>query len=107
MTGEQGMQTLAGTIWTVVEAFAFDADGREVPSPIGRHPMGVTIFEEDRMLGSVTERPSPGTASRVLISYTGPYRFNGTELITDADIASRPDLVTQQIRSVRFESPTR
>ena len=101
------MQTLTGTIWRVVEAFAFDAEGREIPSPIGRHPIGIVAFEEDRMIGAVADRPSPGTPSRVLISYSGPYRFDGTELVTDAEVASRSDLTTQQIRSIRFESPTR
>ena len=102
------MQSLAGTMWRLVEASAVDDRGREVPSPLGRHPMGFVIFGEDRMLGAIAEEPPPlGAPVRVLISYTGPYRFNGTELVTDAEAASRPELVTEQVRIVRFDGPTR
>jgi hypothetical protein len=102
------MKTLAGTTWRAVEAMAVDDEGREVPSPIGQHPLGLVSFENDRMLVALTDaRPSPGTPVRAMVAYTGKYRFDGAELVTDADVASRPDLITQQVRSIRFESPTR
>ena len=40
-------------------------------------------------------------------AYSGKYRFDGTELVTSVDSASSPDLAGQQIRHIRFESPTR
>ena len=102
------METLAGTTWRAVEAMAVDSEGREVPSPIGQHPLGLVSFETDRMFVALTDaRLSPGVPVRALVAYTGKYRFDGTELVTDADAASRPDLLTEQVRSIHFESPTR
>jgi hypothetical protein len=102
------MQTLAGTVWRVVEAFAFDSEGRDVPPPFGRHPLGLVAFEEARMLGAISDaQPSPSSPDRVLVAYSGIYSFDGTELVTIADVASSPDLVAEQVRSVRFETPTR
>jgi hypothetical protein len=106
--GRVRMKTLAGTTWRAVEVMAVDGEGREVPSPIGQHPLGLVSFEKDRMLVALTDaRPSPSTPVRALIAYTGTYRFDGAELVTDADVASRPDLVAEQVRSISFESPTR
>ncbi len=51
-------------------------------------------------------QPSPGMLGRVLIAYSGIYRFESPALVTHAKAAARPDLVTQQLRSVRFESPS-
>jgi hypothetical protein len=45
--------------------------------------------------------------SRFFLAYTGTYRFDGAELVTRADDASRPELVVDQVRHIRFESPTR
>ncbi len=44
---------------------------------------------------------------RAFIAYTGPYQFDGRELVTHADDASKPELIVEQIRRVRFESPAR
>lgn len=49
----------------------------------------------------------PDTLSRALLSYTGAYRLDGAELVTIADAASRRDMVTEQVRDVRFEGSTR
>ena len=62
------------------------------------------------MLGAIADgRPSlpPDALPRFFIAYTGTYRFDGTELVTQADDASRPELVVDQIRRIRFESSTR
>jgi len=34
------MQSLDGTMWRLIEASAFDDDGRELSPPLGKHPMG-------------------------------------------------------------------
>lgn len=103
------MQDLAGTIWNLVEVIARDADGQEVQSPIGSS-LGITMFSSNRMLGAVTDVRPPdklrGTG-RVYFSYTGRYSFDGTTLHTVADDASRPDMVKDHIRDMRFETPTR
>ncbi|MDO9714355.1 lipocalin-like domain-containing protein, partial [Paracraurococcus lichenis] len=104
------MEALAGTMWRLIEVTARDDAGREVPSPIGQHPMGFVMFKDDRILVAVTD-PRPSLAQeaqpRPLISYTGKYRFDGTELVTETDAASRPDLMMEQVREMRFESATR
>ena len=104
------MQSLAGTIWKVVDARTFDSDGGALPPPLGPLPMGIVIFGPERMVGVLTDgRASmPADAlSRFFVAYTGPYSFNGTELVTRADDASRPELLVEQVRRLRFESPTR
>ena len=47
------------------------------------------------------------TRPRFFIAYTGSYHFDGVELVTQADDASRPELITEQIRRIRFESAGR
>jgi hypothetical protein len=67
------------------------------------------IFEAERMLVAAADgRASlpPNSPSRFFLAYTGTYRFDGAELVT-ADDASRPELVVDQVRHIRFESPTR
>ena len=103
------MQKLAGTTWKLVGVSAHDESGREVESPLPQ-PMGITMFSDDRILAAVTDTRSPqppDTPPRVFFSYTGTYRFDGTTLFTTADDASRPDLVTDHVRDMRFESEKR
>ena len=72
--------------------------------------MGFAIFEAERMIVAVTDgRLSlpPDVPSRAFAAYTGRYTFDGTVLVTSVDSASSPDLAGQQIRHIRFESPTR
>jgi hypothetical protein len=45
--------------------------------------------------------------SRVFAAFSGGYHFDATELVITVDSASSPDMVVQQIRHIRFESPTR
>lgn len=103
------MESLAGTTWRVVEVRAFDGAGRKL-QPLGPHPIGLVIFEAERMLGAITDGQvslPPDSPPRFFLAYTGTYRFDGTELVTQADDASRPELVVDQIRRIHFESPTR
>ncbi len=102
------MQDLSGTIWKLVEVRACDEDGREVESPIPC-PLGITMFGDERILAAVTDtRPAQpaGAQARVFFSYTGTYRWDGTTLTTVADAASRPDMLTEHVRDMRFEDPT-
>ena len=107
--GGAAMQNLSGTMWRVVEATGADEEGREVPSPIGQNPLGFVVFEADRMVVAVTDaRPAAVVGpSRMLLSYTGPYHFDGAELVTRADATSRPDMATEQVREIHLETDTR
>jgi uncharacterized heparinase superfamily protein len=107
---EARMQSLAGTTWKLIDASAFDAAGHALPSPLGPHPMGFAIFEAERVIVAVSDgRTSlpPDVQSRAFVAYTGRYHFDGSELVTTVDGASNPDVPTQQIRHLRFESPAR
>src|SRR5262245_30119974 len=103
------MQSLAGTMWRVVGARSFDKDGHEV-LPFGPRPIGFAIFEAERMLVAISDgtvAQQPNAPPRVFIAYTGTYRFDGRELVTVPEDASRPELIVEQVRHLRFESSTR
>ena len=107
---EARMQYLAGTMWKLIEASAFDEEGHQFPPPLGQNPMGLAMFEAERMIVAVSDgRLSllPDVQSRAFVAYTGRYHFDGSELVATVDGASNPDVPTQQIRQIRFESPTR
>jgi hypothetical protein len=103
------MPSLVG-VWKLVEARAFDDAGRELPPPLGPQPMGLAFFEAERMVGIIGDArnrvPAEGPA-RPFIAYTGSYSFDGEVLITKADDASRPELIVEQVRKVRFDGPDR
>jgi hypothetical protein len=104
------MQSVAGTMWKLVEAFETDGQGIELPAPLGLHPMGFVVFEAERMLVAVCDArpaPSPDAGPRILAGYAGKYRFDGTHLVTTPDSASSPGLLTEQVRHMRFDSPGR
>ena len=104
------MQDLAGTAWKLIESSASDEHGNQLPPPWGPSPIGFVMFEADRMIVAVVDgRPSmpPDAPPRRLSSYSGLYRFDGTELKTTAYAASSSDLLGQQVRHIRFDSPTR
>lgn len=97
-------------MWKLISVSASDSEGRELPPPLGPQPMGFLLFEAERMIGAVGDgRLSlPSNApSRAFAAYSGKYRFNGEELVTTADSASSPELLTEQVRHISFESPTR
>jgi hypothetical protein len=103
------MRSLNGTIWRVTEARAFDEAGHQL-QPLGSHPIGLVIFEAERMLVAVgdgrTSLPS-NAAPRFFVAYTGSYKFDGVKLITWVDGASKPEVIVEQVRHIRFESETR
>lgn len=103
------MESLVG-VWKLVEARAFDHAGQEVPSPLGPQPMGTVFFEAERMVGIIGDArasvPVEGPA-RSFIAYTGTYSFDGEVLVTKTDDASRPELIVEQVRKVRFDGPDR
>ena len=101
------MSGLVG-IWKLVEARAFDDAGRELPPPLGSKPMGVVLFEAERMVGAIGDARASlptETAMRFFAAYTGTYQFDGEVLVTKADDASKPELIVEQVRRVRFEGP--
>src|SRR5262245_411278 len=93
------MQTLIGTMWKLIEASSFNEEGHELTPPLGQHPMGIAMFEAERMIVAVAD-------DRSITAYCGRYTFDGTTLVTSVDSASSPDLAGQQIRQIRFDSPT-
>ena len=103
------MHNLTGTMWRVVSARSFDKEGHE-RLPFGPHPIGFAIFEAVRMLVAIGDGsallPANGPPRR-FVSYTGAYRFDGVELVTSLDDASRPGHMVQQVRHLHFESDTR
>jgi len=104
------MDNLTGTVWRVTGARAVDAEGREHPSPLGPAPMGIIEFGSERMMGAIGDgrAPSgPGQAPRRYFSYTGSYRFDGDRLVVDSDAATSADLLSPQVRGVRFEGESR
>jgi hypothetical protein len=101
------MQSLADTMWRVIEARAFDEAGRKL-LPIGPKPRG--FFEAERMLVAVVDARAslpPDAPPRFFVAYTGTYRFDGVELVTRADDASKPELIVDQVRRIRFEGDNR
>src|SRR4029077_16496267 len=83
---------IVGT-WKLIEARAYDDAGHELPLPFGPHPMGIAVFEAERMIVVVADgRTSlpPDAPPRGFVSYCGNYQFDGTKLVTHADGASNP-----------------
>jgi hypothetical protein len=110
--GKKGahVQNLTGTMWTLVEAFETDEQGAELPPPLGLHPMGFVMFEAEQMIVAVCDdrsAPSPDAGRRVFAGYAGKYRFDGTHLVTTPDSAPNPELLIEQVRHMRFDSPRR
>jgi hypothetical protein len=50
---------------------------------------------------------SADASKRAFVAYSGPYTFDGTTYVCHVDCASSPEMFVDQIRRVRFESPTR
>lgn len=104
------MHSVAGTMWKLITASAFDEKGRELPPPFGPRPMGFLMIEAERLIVAVSDgRVSlpPGAPPRAFGAYSGSYRFDGTELVTSVDGVSSPDFAGPQIRRLSFEGPTR
>jgi hypothetical protein len=113
MQGRQSEENAVASIvgvWKLVEARAFDDAGQELPPPLGPQPMGLAMFDAERMVGIIgdarTSLPTEA-AARFFVAYTGTYQFDGEVLVTKADDASRPELIVEQVRRVRFDGPNR
>jgi hypothetical protein len=106
---EHGPQSLVGT-WKLLWARAFDDAGYELPLPFGPQPMGMAVFDAERMIVTVadgrTSLPA-GAPLRAFVSYCGDYEFDGTKLVTHADGASNPAMLKDQVRRIEFESRDR
>jgi hypothetical protein len=101
------MHSIVG-VWRLVEARAKDPEGRPVTSQFGPTPLGIVTFDGRRMisaLGDAREAMPEGEGPRQYQSYAGPYRFDGTTLVTRVDCCSSPERMgTDQVRGVRFEA---
>jgi hypothetical protein len=96
-------------MWKLIEVRAFDEEGHKL-LPLGPQPGGFVIFEAGRMLGAVADMRGSlplDAAPRAFAAYTGTYRFDGMELVTQADDASKPELIVDQVRHIHFESESR
>jgi hypothetical protein len=103
------MQSLADTMWRMVEVRTFDEAGRKL-LPLGAWPRGFAIFEAERMLTAVADARASlplDAPPRFFVACTGTYRFDGVELVTRADDAPKPELVVDQVRRIRFEGENR
>src|SRR6516164_11068485 len=49
----------------------------------------------------------PDGPKRAFVAYSGPYTLDGTRYVCHVDSGSSPEMFIDQIRHVRFESPTR
>jgi hypothetical protein len=102
-------QSLIGT-WRLLSARAFDDAGQELPPPFGPQPMGVVVFDAERMIVSVadgrTSLPA-GAPPRAFVAYCGNYEFDGAKLVTHADGAANPAMLKDQVRHIEFESRDR
>jgi hypothetical protein len=102
------MNGLVG-VWKLIEVRAFDETGQAVPSHFGPQPMGVAIFDAQRVMamgGDGRMALSPDT-KRAFVAYGGKCSFDGAKLVTCVDGASSPDLLEDQVRHIRFDGPRR
>ena len=49
----------------------------------------------------------PPGIRRAFAAYCGSYTFDGKELVTRVDGASGPDMLENQVRHIRFDTPDR
>jgi hypothetical protein len=103
------MQSLVGT-WRLIEDRAFDESGNEMPPPLGPNPMGIILYDAERMIvvvcdGRLTMPES--TTERSFVSYAGAYQFDGEKLVVRVDGASSPAGFADQVRQISFCEPNR
>lgn len=92
-------------IWRLVEARAWDADGRAIDAPpYGRFPIGQITFGKGRMLAALCNGDADAGPKRAYSSYGGAYRFDGKTLVCTVDIASDPSRIGgEQVRDITLE----
>jgi hypothetical protein len=72
--------------------------------------MGIAVYSAERLIVVVADgRTSlpPDAPPRGFVSYTGNYQFDGTKLVTQADGASNPTMLKDQVRSIEFTGKDR
>jgi len=102
------MDNLTG-VWKLVKTRVVDRDGNEQPSPLGPEPMGIIMFDADRIMVVVCDgrKTIPSDAQRAFVSYAGTYQFDGREIVTRVHGASSPEGFADQVREIRFEGSNR
>ena len=86
----------------------FDEAGRKL-LPLGPHPNGLVVFEAERLMVAVGDGRTSlqlNSPPRYFVG-TGNYRFNGEELVHGPTTPLGLNLIADQVRRIRFESPTR
>ena len=97
------MTSLLGR-WKLIDARAFDEAGNELEPPLG-HPMGVILYEADRMIVAVGNgramfraRPRSGPSSPILVAI--PLMESCSRFASMV----RPARPSRQIKSVEYAS---
>jgi hypothetical protein len=79
---EARMQSLAGTMWKLIDASAFDEAGREMPSPLAT-ANGFCMLEAERVIVAVSDGRTalpPDVQSRAFSAYTAGIFLMGLRL---------------------------
>lgn len=100
------MDNIDGT-WRFVRMTARDADGNPRPLMHDGQGMGRIVIGGGRMAVMMIDWRAevPGGRPREYSGYTGPYTFDGKQLVTTVDAAPDPSRIgTKQPRGVRFEN---
>ena len=112
MTGSSDASTRILGVWKLVSFEAeIQATGQK-ESVIGQNPTGFVIFTQTRALFLLTgkaRKPAKTVQERAdllntLVAYTGTYRLEGEEWITNVDVAWNPEwIATEQKRFFKLE----
>lgn len=80
-------------IWRLVEALAWDGEGRPLSPPYGHAPIGTLQIQNRRMLAVLCNGDPAIDESRPreYVSYGGPFDFDGSTLTTRVDLSARAD----------------
>lgn len=95
------MDPLTG-VWRLVDARAWDAEGRRLAPPWGDHPIGQITFANGRVLAALCNGDAATAGEgRAYSSYGGRYVFDGATLAVYVDVASDPGRIGgEQVREV-------
>jgi len=100
------MSELVGT-WRCVRAVSRDDTGKELAPPYDGQGLGRIVFTADGRMAVMmidNRKDIPSGQKREYSGYSGPYSYDGKQLITRVDTAPDPSRIgTEQVRGVRFE----